>query len=96
MDDFVYWDSIGGHVEDQARPANRQNGVRSPFELRRSSGKQFLRFNIVGLLLNITLSSCCSKEFSKITGGSSCKTRLSFWLFAGILLLQVSHSFKSE
>lgn len=27
MDDFVYWDSIGGHVEDQARPANRQNGV---------------------------------------------------------------------
>ena len=40
--------------------------------------------------------SCCSKEFSKITGGSSCKTRLSFWLFAGILLLQVSHSFKRE
>ena len=28
MDDFVYWDSIGGHVEDQARPPNRQNGVR--------------------------------------------------------------------
>ena len=54
MDDFVYWDSIGGHVEDQARPANRQNGVRSPFELRRSSGEQFLRINIVGLLLNIT------------------------------------------
>ena len=37
MDDFVYWDSIGGHVEDQARPANRQNGVRSPFELRLST-----------------------------------------------------------
>ena len=54
MDDFVYWDSIGGHVEDQARPANRQNGVRSPFELRLSSGQHLLRIYIVGLLLNIT------------------------------------------
>ena len=98
MDDFVYWDSIGGHVEDQARPANRQNGVRSPFELRLSSGQQFLRIYIHSWSStehNIPFS-CCSKEFSKITGGSSCKTRLSFWLFAGILLLQVSHSFKRE
>ena len=31
MDDFVYWDSIGGHVDDQARPPNRQNGVRQEF-----------------------------------------------------------------
>ena len=30
MDDFVYWDSIGGHVEEKARPHNRQNGVRLP------------------------------------------------------------------
>ena len=55
MDDFVYWDSIGGHVEDQARPANRQNGVRSLFKLALSSGQNFLRINIVGLILNITL-----------------------------------------
>ena len=53
MDDFVYWDSIGGHVEDQARPANRQNGVRSLFKLA-LSGQNLLRINIVGLLLNIT------------------------------------------
>ena len=53
MDDFVYWDSIGGHVEDQARPANRQNGVRSLFKLS-LSGQNLLRINIVGLILNIT------------------------------------------
>ena len=53
MDDFVYWDSIGGHVEDQARPANRQNGVRSLFKLA-LSGQNLLRINIVGLILSIT------------------------------------------
>ena len=47
MDDFVYWDSIGGHVEDQARPANRQNGVRSLFELALSSGQNLLRILLV-------------------------------------------------
>ena len=52
MDDFVYWDSIGGHVEDQARPANRQNGVRSLFKLA-LSGQNLLRINIVGIILNI-------------------------------------------
>jgi hypothetical protein len=27
MDDFVYWDTISGHVDDQARPADRQTEV---------------------------------------------------------------------
>ena len=104
MDDFVYWDSIGGHVEDQARPPNRQNGVKN-FSSDRSMKQSILCDDHLFIIeQSCFVFNCCKtptlycvflaaqKEFSKITGGATCKARLSLWLFAGVLLVQVSPS----